>query len=161
MKKTFILTIIGLLAVLPDAGAQFYVGGSFHVSTRLADERGTSFSISPDIGYSVGNWCLGSSIEWFSTGEGDGPGLTVNPYAEYFFWSSGPLSFFVEGGIGLTWCGGFSCTPYLAPGISFNISDRWSVMGHIGRLGYDSLEKTLEFSTSAASALALGLYYSF
>ena len=46
-------------------------------------------------------------------------------------------------------------------GISFEISDHWDVMGHIGRLAYDSIDKTLLFSTTGVGALSLGLYYSF
>ena len=87
--------------------------------------------------------------------------FTANPYVEYYFWESGPVSFFVEGGLALTWNKGFSYNPYVAPGISFAISDHWSVLGHIGRLGYDSLTQSLQFSISKAASLGLGLYYSF
>lgn len=163
MKKSILLVIVSLFAFVQAANAQFYVGGSFHVSTQFTEsQNNTHIGFSPDLGYTIGDWCIGSVFEVSSiSGSTKSFGFTANPYVEYFFWSSGALSFFVEGGVGLTWGEHFSCNPYLAPGISFDVSDHWSVLGHIGRLGYDTLSKTLVFTTSGASALSLGLYYSF
>ncbi len=159
MKKTIILAIVGLFALAQAANAQFYVGGSFHINSSLAEERSTYFGFSPDLGYTVGKWCFGSILD-LSVVNGS-TAFTANPYVEYYFWESGPVSFFVEGGLALTWNRGFSYNPYVAPGISFAISDHWSVLGHIGRLGYDSLTQSLQFSISKAASLGLGLYYSF
>lgn len=163
MKTSIILAIVSLFAFVQAANAQFYVGGSFHVATQFTEsQNNTQIGFSPDLGYTIGDWCIGSVFEISSiSGLSKSFGFTANPYVEYFFWSSGALSFFVEGGVGLTWGEHFSCYPYIAPGICFDVSDHWSVLGHIGRLGYDTLSKTLVFTTSGASALSLGLYYSF
>ena len=159
MKKTILMAIVGLFAFVHSASAQFYVGGSFHINSRLSEEKSLYIGFSPDLGYTVGDWCFGSVLD-LAIQDG-GAAFTATPYVEYYFWNSGPVSFFVEGGVGLTWDKVFSYNPYVAPGISFAISDHWSVLGHIGRLGYDSLTKSLEFSISKAASLSLGLYYSF
>lgn len=162
MKKAIVLAIIGLFAFVQAAKAQFYVGGSFHISSEFTENPTTSIGLSPDLGYTLGDWCFGAALSLNVTGGNQGTVFTATPYVEYFFWSSGALSFFVEGGADLDWAGStFSFYPYVAPGISFDISDHWSVLGHIGRLGYNTLNKQLVFTTSGASALSLGLYYSF
>lgn len=161
MKKAVILAIVSLFAFVQAANAQFYVGGSVYVSTQFQETTVTHIGLTPDVGYTWGNWCFGSSFNLASTTGRDNFTFTATPYAEYFFWSSGPVSFFVEAGVGLTWGSRFSFNPYVAPGISFKISDHWDVMGHIGRLAYDSIDKTLLFSTTGVGALSLGLYYSF
>jgi hypothetical protein len=162
MRKTIVLAIVGLLAFVQAASAQFYVGGSFHLSTQFTENPVTQIGFSPDLGYTVGDWCFGSTFELSSTsGEIKRFSFTVNPYVEYYFWSAGAFSFFIEGGAGFSWGDYFNCTPYLAPGVSFQVSDHWSVLGQIGRLGYDTHEKSLVFTTRGAAALSLGLYYSF
>lgn len=161
MKKAVLLAIVSLFAFIQTANAQFYVGGSVYVSTRFQETTVTHVGLSPDVGYTLGDWCFGSTFNLSATSGANNLSFTATPYVEYFFWSSGPLSFFVEGGVGLTWGSRFFYNPYIAPGISFQVSDHWSVLGHIGRLGYDSMDKTLLFSTSGAGALSLGLYYSF
>lgn len=159
MKRTILVAILGLFAFVQSAHAQFYVGGSFHVNSRVTEKNSTFIGFSPDLGYSVGNWSYGACLDL--TIEDGSTAFTANPYVEYYFWTSGPVSFFAEGGVSLTWNNGFSYEPYVAPGIMFTVSDHWSVLGHIGRLGYNSLNKTIEFSISKAASLSLGLYYSF
>lgn len=162
MKKTLLLAIVGLFAFMQTANAQFYVGGSFQVSTQFTENPVTQIGFSPDLGYSVGDWSFGSTFEaTYISGSSQPFGFTVNPYAEYFFWSSGAFSFYVEGGVGLSWIGFFTCTPYLAPGVSLDLTDHWSVLAQIGKLGYDTHAKSLIFTSSGAAALSLGLYYSF
>lgn len=97
MKKTIILAIVGLFAFAQAANAQFYVGGSFHINSSLAEERSTYIGFSPDLGYTVGKWCFGSILD-LSVVDGS-TAFTANPYVEYYFWESGPVSFFVEGGL--------------------------------------------------------------
>ena len=62
MKKTLILAIVGLFAFVHSASAQFYVGGSFHINSRLAEEKSLYVGFSPDLGYTVGDWCFGSVL---------------------------------------------------------------------------------------------------
>ena len=93
MKKTLILAIVGLFAFVHSASAQFYVGGSFHINSRLADEKSMYVGFSPDLGYTLGDWCFGSVLE-LAVQDGSAA-FRATPYVEYYFWHSGPVSFFV------------------------------------------------------------------
>ena len=173
MKKTILIVIIALLGLSQQAKAQLYVGGSLGFNAGFNDERFSSVSISPDIGYGYGNWNFGAvlNINTFSNNN-DGLAslrLGITPYVEYYFFSAGPVSLFAEAGIGLIHAMYFTAddpknqflfNPYLAPGIEVSLTDHFSVMCHLGRFEWDSETSNLGFSMSGES-LALGLYYSF
>lgn len=173
MKKALIITIIALLGICREANAQFYVGGSVSAHFGYTDSRFTSFSLSPDIGYSFGDWSVGSTINISTYGDKD-DGLTslrlgITPYAEYYFFSAGPVSLFAEGGIALFFArylsegapeNAFYVNPYLAPGIEISLTDHFSVLCHIGRLEWNTEARDFGFSING-EALSLGLYYSF
>ncbi len=167
MKKIIILAIVSLFAFAQTAHAQFYVGGSFEVTSQFKSQGNTSINLSPDLGVSVGDWCFGSAIgfsyDHFSSQKNQFS-FSLTPYAEYFFWSSGPFSFYVEAGMDLKWNPtgtgtSFDCVPYLDPGVSFTITEHWAVMGQVGILSYSTLEKQLTFGNKNFAALSLGLYY--
>ena len=174
MKKTIIIAVIALLGVCREAGAQVYIGGSFSVHSSFQDTPSTSVSISPDIGYGFGKWNVGAMFSAHTVSFADS-GLSslrigITPYAEYYVFSAGPVSLFVEGGVGLLLSryfytdqeptSRFIFNPYLSPGIEITLADHFSVMCQLGRLEWDSEGQSLGFSMSG-EALNLGLYYSF
>ena len=166
MGKKIILAMVVLVAFAQVASAQFYIGGSVQFNTEFRGDNPMEIALAPDLGVSFGDWCIGSvfSLSGSRNNASGWEGLcfSVTPYVEYFFWESGPVSFYVEGGAGLTWdSSAFSCTPYIAPGICFSLSDHWDVMGLIGGLEYDTLTKSLSFGNSGFSDLSVGLYYTF
>lgn len=173
MKKTLILIVIALLGFCREASAQFYIGGSLTAHTSFNNSRSTALSIAPDIGYGFGNWNVGTMLNAYTFHSEDEPGttlrLSVTPYAEYYFFSAGPVSLFAEAGIGLLFTndisdeaphGQFFVNPYLAPGIEISLTDHFSVMCHLGRLEWSSELNDLNL-TMSGEALALGLYYNF
>ena len=173
MKKTIIIAIIALLGLSEQANAQLYVGGSVGFHAGFTDDRFTSFAVSPDIGYGLGDWNFGAILNINTyTNKADGLSsmrLGITPYAEYYIFSAGPVSLFAEAGIGLLYAmyfnpedpkNQFIYNPYLAPGIEVSLTDNFSVMCHLGRLDWDSETRNLGFSLSG-EALSLGLYYSF
>ena len=174
MKKSAIVLIIALLGLSLEARAQFYVGGSVSAHFGYTDARFTSFSLYPDIGYSFGNWSVGSTINLSGySDKNDGLStlrLGITPYVEYFFFSAGPVSLFAEGGASMAFShyiktdgvpeNVFYVNPYVAPGIEISLTDNFSVLCHIGRLEWNSEARDFGFSISG-EALSLGLYYSF
>ena len=99
--------------------------------------------------------------------------FTLNPYVRYKFANAGDFTFFVDGGFSYTmihysgnddnanqWGLGFK------PGIAYNISDKVSLVAHIGRLDYNFFKqgdvKNNEFNMGVSgNALSFGAYVSF
>ncbi len=173
MKKTLILIVIALLGFCREASAQLYIGGSLTAHASFNNNRSTALSIAPDIGYGFGNWNVGTMLNAYTYHDQENPGtslrLSVTPYAEYYFFSAGPVSLFAEAGIGLLFTndivdeapnGQFFVNPYLAPGIEISLTDHFSVMCHLGRLEWNSEINDINLTMSGES-LSLGLYYSF
>ena len=173
MKKTIIIAIIALLGISREASAQLYIGGSLTAHASFNNSRSVALSIAPDIGYGFGNWNVGTMLNAYTYRDQENPGtslrLSVTPYAEYYFFSAGPVSLFAEAGLGLLFTNDFSdeaphgqffVNPYLAPGIEISLTDHFSVMCHLGRLEWNSEINDVNLTMSGES-LSLGLYYSF
>ena len=173
MKKTIIIAIIALLGLSREASAQLYIGGSLTAHAGFNNSRSISVSIAPDIGYGFGNWNVGTMLNAYTYHDQEEPGsslrISVTPYAEYYFFSAGPVSLFAEAGIGFLFTndlvdetpkGQLFVNPYLAPGIEISLTDHFSVMCHLGRLEWNSEINDISLTMSGES-LALGLYYSF
>ena len=173
MKKTIIIAIIALLGLSREASAQLYIGGSLTAHASFNNSRSIAVSVAPDIGYGFGNWNVGTMLNAYTYHDHEDLGsslrLSVTPYAEYYFFSAGPVSLFAEAGLGLLFTndivdeapkGQFFVNPYLAPGIEISLTDHFSVMCHLGRLEWNSEINDINLTMSGES-LSLGLYYSF
>ncbi len=173
MKKTIIIAIIALLGFSREASAQLYIGGSLTAHASFNNSRSIAVSVAPDIGYGFGNWNVGTMLNAYTYHDQEEPGsslrISVTPYAEYYFFSAGPVSLFAEAGIGFLFTndlvdetpkGQLFVNPYLAPGIEISLTDHFSVMCHLGRLEWNSEINDISLTMSGES-LALGLYYSF
>ena len=173
MKKTIIIAIIALLGFSREASAQLYIGGSLTAHASFNNSRSIAVSVAPDIGYGFGNWNVGTMLNAYTYHDQEEPGsslrISVTPYAEYYFFSAGPVSLFAEAGIGFLFTndlvdeapkGQLFVNPYLAPGIEISLTGHFSVMCHLGRLEWNSEINDISLTMSGES-LALGLYYSF
>jgi hypothetical protein len=161
------------MAFSATAKAQLYVGGSISVGANFNENKYISLDISPDIGYSFGDWCAGASLTMYLNNGDSTPStdisISIAPYAEYYFWRSGPLSFYLEGGVDVKVNRYYTDTdssirthvaPYLSPGIEISLTDHWSLMCQVGRLEYGIMTQNLNFRLDG-EALSLGLYHSF
>lgn len=156
MKK--ILVILALSLVALSAKAQVYVGGgvSFAGSGNAA-----VFSIAPEAGY-----CFDDDMAaGLSLGLGFGKGATalaIDPYFRYFFAELGPVRFFGDAHFNFThtMAGDATSSTWgigVRPGIAVNITDNWSLVAHVARLGY--YEGAFGFYLNTGSTI--GVYYAF
>lgn len=139
MKK-FLLIVAAALLTTISANAQMYVGGTagFAVNGgrftgRIAPEFGYSFNSQVAVG---GYLMLDGASGAFS--------WSFNPYCRWTFVHVNDFGIFLEGtfGIGTNKVGDASVTKWsimAIPGVSYNVSDRWSVIGRVGGIGYDSI----------------------
>ena len=165
-QKLFLLAAL-LLFSFP-LHAQWFVGGAVSFNNSQLNHT-TNINFRPDIGYGFGKVNVGVVFlaEYYRFSEDNVTewNLGISPYAQYYFWSSGILSLFLEGGVAFTryitreepytrW------VPYLTPGMEITLTDHWSVVGYLGRIGYDSFSKTVEIGVEMEN-FAVGVYYNF
>jgi len=170
MKKLILIMALLAAASLPEAKAQWYVGGSLGMNTQL-NIRDYTVEFLPEVGYSLGSWNFGTvfNLYWNRseiTGNPDSY-LIVGfaPYVEYYFFTSGALSFYAEAGLDVRYNisgteNHWHFNPYLAPGLEYQLAPHWSAVAHLGRLEWDSTMNNLAFNLFANN-LSLGLLYTF
>lgn len=166
-KKHLIVLAILLLAAVP-LRAQWYLGGGLSYSHSKINST-HSLNIMPEAGYIFGNVAVGASISvlvynYTYQDKETSYNLEISPYVQYFFWESGPLAFYVEGGVGLrrfisTMESYNQFTPYICPGIQITLSEHWCLDSYLGRLSYDTYSQI--FSMGIDSGVGLGLFYNF
>ena len=177
MKK--ILALVVAVASM-SASAQVYLGGSLGVM-RNSTEKTTQLTIAPEIGYSFSSkTALGGAFD-YSYNYIDGESLhlvTINPYFRYTFCRAveDRLGFFFDTsvGVGFGSIENYKDTPTVwnigfKPGISYSFNEHFSVVAHMGFLGYQGANDAaklwgysnkfgLDFSSLN---LSFGFYYSF
>lgn len=183
MKK-FILAAVAVLSSL-CASAQAYVGGTLGLDRKF-DSNQTEFSILPEVGYNFNDkWAAGITLGYqhkYNKGLSTNVGI-IEPYARWTYYRSGNnlVNLFVDGGVGfgfgnskakgidehtktvLLWNIGFK------PGIAFNVTDKFTVLAHIGSLGYNGVNHAAERAGYESSwglnfsslDLNIGFYYNF
>ncbi len=181
MKKIIALAVAALLGVAAFA-QDWYIGGRYGVSGTKG--QGLGISIAPDIGYCLtDNIYVGAILGFdnqyatFTRGlNGDyslGIGETAwefCPYVRYIPWSDGPVNLFVDGcldifgGKELNTLSG-ALEPYtgfnfvVCPGLSIDLSERFSVDFTLGMFGYNPDENTFGFNVGGITEI--GFYFSF
>lgn len=178
MKKFLTLAVVAIATL--TASAQVYLGGSLGVM-RNDTKKTTDFTIAPEIGYNLGdNWAVGATIS-YTHGTGEFMGMddvelnnfTIAPYARYKFFKAvdDRLALFIDGGFGIGFVkpkGGKNGSVYnigFKPGISFALNDHFTILSHIGFLGYEGgkegyAEKKFGLDFSSLN-LNFGFYYTF
>lgn len=177
MKKLFLAA--AFVACSLGANAQMWMGGSLGLDFMKpdgADKTQTTFTIKPEVGYSLNEkWDLALGIGFTSlsnvNGVEDNGNCTefgINPYARYTFASFGKVGFFADGGVDLgilTPKGGDSNTSFwigIRPGVKYAASDKITFVAHLGQFGYKSVQDTYtDFGLNLTNSLSFGLYYSF
>lgn len=156
MKKILTLAVIAMASVFGANAGDGYIGGSlgFMHNEKKGQAQTNEFNILPEIGYNFNSqWAIGTTIGYdYTHWCGTDTSLHMfefNPYARfsYFRSSNNLVQLFVDGGAGIgvgsydygdnrdsstavTWNVGFR------PGVAFNITDSFSVVAHVGFLGY-------------------------
>ncbi len=172
MKK--ILLTLAFMVTTVVASAQFYVGGSFGFWDN-DDAESTTYSIAPEVGYVFNEKLAAGFSITYESAEIKGDEISAfafSPYARYTFAKIGSLSLFADGGLDIMSVdnGYESDTAWgigIKPGLSVAISQKFSVLAHVGYLGYKNADEFASliyepgFGLSLSNNLSLSLYYSF
>ena len=152
MKKFLLLALLAVSSLC--ASAQYYVGGSLGVMRDYTDKE-TNFAIAPEMGYSYSDhWGVGLVLNYVYKNyhAAVSNGFSFNPYARltYARVADDRLKFFVDGGFdfgfakktgqdtGVFYHIGFK------PGLAYDFNDHWSIVTHLGFLGYMGATKAGE-----------------
>lgn len=167
MKKFLVMAIMAVMAVA--ASAQVYVGGSLgYTHEKKTAGNSDVFTFAPEVGYNLNQtWAVGGSLNYTWTKDVSNS-FYINPYARYTFFHSELVNLFVDGGIDLGISApkhGDSSTIWgigLKPGLSLNLNKKFSLVAHIGFLGYrDLADAGKVYGINITNNLAFGFYYNF
>lgn len=162
MKKLLfaVALVLGAVTVSAQEVGNIWVGGSAGIwSYKVGDgDRETNYNIVPEVGYVLSEDLglgvkLGYAKGTFNfAGEefGDVKVFTINPFARYSFLKGDVGSLFVDGGVRYSNVNedkegvddnanvfevGFR------PGVAINVTEKISVLGHFGFLGYQNIKQ--------------------
>lgn len=169
MKKLFLTFAFAVCALAMNA--QLYVGGEVG-AWRDWDHNNTTFYIQPEVGYNLNaQWAVGLELGYKNIYD-DGAKLNVfglAPYARYTYAKFGNVNLFLDGGLAYYASDGAgdpkSFEIGLKPGVSVNLTDKLSFVGHVGFLGYRDSDFGFEDSGFGfdldGQNVAFGLYLNF
>lgn len=158
MKKFFVAFAVAI-AFSFSANAQLYVGGSAGLSVVSGEGASSvSFAVAPEVGYSFNNSiAVGVALQFASPSS-----FYASPYFRYFFTKAGNFRFFADATANLgTANNAFLWAAGINPGVSYNISNRWSVVTHLGTIGVQGAENSTMFRLGILGATTIGFYYHF
>lgn len=178
MKKFLVMAFMAVMAL--GASAQVYLGGSIgyaHKTIDVEDEGETfevksdAFTIAPEIGYNLSEkWAVGAGLEytWLKDAYNH---FSIHPYARYTYFrtDNNLVQLFVDGGFNIGYMkpdgGDSECTWGIGfePGIALNLTEKFSLVAHVGFLGYKDEKaagKTYGLNLDG-NDLSFGFYYNF
>lgn len=182
MKK-IIISILALAAMSISANAQWYAGGGLGFGFNSSNGSSTtSFDIAPEAGYKFNDKCAaGLSLEFYVlsmgvSGERTGAfGFAVNPYFRYNFVQFGPVTLFGDAVVALGTTKEFASSKEMSissspafvwgvniqPGLAVALNNAWSLVGHIGGIGYTGTKNTGSFQVNLLNQLSIGIFRNF
>ena len=173
MKKIMIVAVAMLMAF--TAKAQIYVGGNVGLD---ASSGYFGLNVLPEVGYNINDkMSVGAVLgvdmaNWKE--DTQRTDIFIIPYFRYTFLDLGPVKLFADARLDLNfsssknydiladkWDDPTTGTFWgigIAPGIAIPLTDKLSVVGHLGYLGYRYETFTL---SADATDLTVGVYYCF
>ena len=160
MKK-ILITLIALMAVAFSAKAQLYVGGS--VGFGVVSGGGTtsaSWNLTPEVGYDFNEKiAAGASLNLTGTHQF---AWSLNPYFRWKFANLGTAHFLSDfmvsaGTSGSVFTWGISANP----GVSFDLTDKFSFLVRCSLLGVSGASDQAVFHLNILQGAQIGLFYHF
>ncbi len=187
MKRIILGALLSLAAITtPAMAGNWYVGGTVGFMHTSKDDITTNeFSLQPEVGYNTSEkWSFGGQLGYlYRNYAGEDVNLNlfnIRPYARftYFRTSNDLVQLFIDGtvgfGIGSTSVYNESSTACtyevgLKPGIALNVSDHFSIVAHLGFVGYHGANNNAKEGGEpeyggvrfSSENLTIGLYYNF
>lgn len=187
MKKILTSTLLAVASVFAANAGNGFIGGNVgFVHEQTSEYQTNRFTFMPEIGYSFNErWAIGTTIGYDYTHycgwKTNVHMFDFNPYGRYTYYksSNGFCSLFIDGTVGI----GLGTVDYdgddsdtavtwqvgLRPGLALHFSEKFSLVTHIGFLGYkganntalDAGYKRIGGISYDYNDLTFGFYYTF
>ncbi|WP_300503531.1 outer membrane beta-barrel protein [uncultured Duncaniella sp.] len=183
MKKFLLMAVMAIMTLGASAQTQkWYAGGQLTLGRTTTELSGvslksTQIAVLPEIGYNVtDNFALGAifGVDYRKTGDSKLTTFNINPYARATYFRSGMVDLFVDGGVGfgIGRANGHTAVTYeigFRPGVALNLSEKFSLVAHVGFLGYESANRPAKRNGAPenwglnldSTDLMFGFYYHF
>lgn len=148
MKKFLAAALMAVVSLGAFAQSNMYIGGSAGFWRNSSDNK-TEFRILPEIGYNLSDQVAIGTVIGYDHNYDKGLSIDLvdfSPYVRYSFLKSGKVKVFIDGGVDLGFGrskadGHSSDTAItygigLKPGFVYDISDDFSLVAHIGYVGF-------------------------
>lgn len=174
-------TMVILFTTIAANAQDLFIGGTVNFWDN-SDAKHTTFGITPEIGYNLSDsWALGIQLgyDYNKVDESKVNVLGVAPYARYSFLTAGPVKLFLDGGFEYDTAKIKGADSYNAwnigikPGVAISLNEKFSLVAHIGFLGYQDVDDELSTVFSALGSekgwglkmngynMSFGFYYNF
>ncbi|MCR5821278.1 MAG: outer membrane beta-barrel protein [Bacteroidaceae bacterium] len=170
MKKMILMAAMAVATM--TANAQVWMGGKLcYDYDKNGGTTTNTIAVAPEIGYTLSDkWDIAVGLN-YGVSFGDVTTVnrfSINPYARYTFAKADMVSFFVDGGVkvgAVKRSGSDATTTWgvgLRPGLALHISDKVSLVSHLGYLGYQHSSNHDQFGLGVDdTAIDFGMYFSF
>lgn len=148
MKKFLLLAIAAVIGLGANAqDTKWYSGGQItfgRTTESISGVKSTQVTVLPEVGYNLTDkFAVGAvaGVSYRKSGGEEKTVFKVNPYARYTYYRYERVNLFVDGGVdfGIGRAHGSTAVEYgigFRPGVSFSINDKFSLVAHVGFLGY-------------------------
>lgn len=151
MKK-FLLIAAMAVASLAASATDWYTGGQVtfgRTTESVSGKKTTQVTILPELGYNLTDHVAVGTTLGLTYKDSDGHEMTtfgLSPYIRYNYLKTERVDLFIDGGVDLAMGranGSFALTYGigLRPGIVYHLNDKFSLVAHVGFLGYQSGNK--------------------
>lgn len=148
MKKLLLMAVMAV-ATLGASASDWYAGGQVTFGRTTDSTSGvktTQVTVLPELGYNLSErFAVGSvlGVSYRKSGGEEKTVFQINPYARYTYLKAGKVNLFVDGcvDLGIGRAHGDTAVEYgigLRPGVSLNLTEHFSLVAHVGFLGYQS-----------------------
>ncbi len=149
MKKFLLLAVMAIMTLGASAQTQWYAGGQLTFGRTTSSSSGvksTQVTVLPELGYNITDKvAVGSKlgVSYRKAGSQEKTVFEVDPYLRYTYFKTGNLRLFVDGEVdlGVGRADGSTAVEYgigLRPGLSYQLAKNFSLVAHVGFLGYQS-----------------------
>jgi len=179
MKKFLLMAVMGIMT-LGASAQKWHAGGqvTFGKTTEsVSGLKTTQVTVLPELGYSLTDrFAVGTTVgvSYRKTGGEEKTVFKISPYARYTYFKYERVNLFVDGGVdfGIGGAHGHTAVEYgigLRPGVSLSLNSKFSLVAHVGFLGYQSGNRPAKANGAPenwgldlnSNNLMFGFYYHF
>lgn len=181
MKKLLFIALMAVATLGASAQSSKWFAGGQVTFGRTTEEpsgvKSTQVTVLPELGYNLTDkFAVGAQVgvQYRKSSGEEKTVFEVNPYARYTYFKYERVNLFVDGGVdlGIGRADGSTAVQFgigFRPGVAFNINDKFSLVAHVGFLGYQGGNRAAKNNGAPenwglnlnSNNIMFGFYYNF